>query len=192
MSQINKYKEIFDNGYFLRNGKKVSMHTHPVFDGGGVNNIKHEVTKFLRKRPDSMILDFGCGNAIHWHKKVSLRFKDELINFPEFLGEKFCGFQRYDPAHPVYNRKPIGKFDLILCTDVLEHIPLDELPFVLDEIDSYMHDSSEAIFSIPKNESKNAFVDGENMHCTLMSFDEWSKIITENIPRKKISIFHYD
>ena len=191
MSQINKYKKIFENEYFLRNGEMVSMSTNPVFDGGGVKRVSDAVLKYVEANKGCTVLDYGCGNAIHWHKRVQLK-QDLFATYTEFLGPNMSGFYRYDPAHPIYNKRPNGRYDLIVCTDVLEHVPIDEMPAVLEEIASYMLNHSEAIFSIPKKESKNAFRDGENMHCTLMSFDEWAKLISKHIPKKKISIFHYD
>ena len=43
----------------------------------------------------------------------------------------------YDPAVQGIDVKPEGQFDGVMCTDVLEHIPEDELDTVIADLAGY-------------------------------------------------------
>lgn len=64
-----------------------------------------------------------------------------------------------------------------MCTEVLEHIPTDELPELLTEMKSYLTDDGVVILTIPKGLSNNAFPDGKNLHITLMETKEWNELL---------------
>ena len=67
------------------------------------------------------VLDYGCGQSrlIDWLGKVN---DTEAV--------------RYDPAIPDYATKPTGKFDAAVCTDVLEHIPEEDVVDFLKNVKS--------------------------------------------------------
>lgn len=55
------------------------------------------------------MLDYGCGKAI-LHKNEAKHWNCSL----------------YDPGYPPYRQMPEGLFDIVICTDVLEHVhPFD-------------------------------------------------------------------
>jgi len=173
---LKYYKDIFEGKPFLRNGKMVTLKEKTVFDGGGIQKIYGELEYELDKRGSGTILDFGSGTGVHWTKKVPIPGVKERKTASEHFGSRLRGFYRYDPAHPEYCKKPTGTFDIIMCTEVLEHVPLEELPELLSEMKSYLADDGVVIFTIPKGLSSNAFPDGKNLHITLMETKEWNKM----------------
>ena len=174
---LQYYKDIFEGKPFLRDGKEITINEKSVFDGGGIQLIYDELEYELDKRGSGTVLDFGSGTGVHWTKKVRIPGQRELQTASEFFGPRLRGFYRYDPAHPEYCIKPIGKFDIIMCTEVLEHIPTDELPELLTEMKSYLTDDGVVILTIPKGLSNNAFPDGKNLHITLMETKEWNELL---------------
>ena len=44
---------------------------------------------------------------------------------------------RYDPCYAPYSRLPEGRFDGVIATDVLEHCPEEDLPWIVGEMFSY-------------------------------------------------------
>lgn len=65
----------------------------------------------------SRAIDYGCGNS-----------RAAFALWPE---ADVC---LYDPAIPGKDAQPVGHFDAGLSSDVLEHIPLDEITGVLDHM----------------------------------------------------------
>ena len=187
---LQYYKDIFEGKPFIRDGKEVTINNHTVFDGGGVWWLYHDLEYEMDKRGSANVLDFGCGTSVHWHLDVRIPGQTEKTTATQYFGKRLRGFYRYDPAHPEYYIKPSGKFDIVMCTEVLEHIPIEELPELLTEIASYMEDDGIALFSIPKKLSSNLFPDGENTHCTLMSTKEWHDLIGQYI--NNFSVVHHN
>ena len=100
------------------------------------------------------VLDFGCGQS----KMV------DKLNVPK----KY----RYDPAIPAYDALPVDEVDLVVCTDVLEHVPEEELDDVLKELSSL---SEDAYFVIGTALAYHTLPNGENCHCTVHNDDWWIK-----------------
>ena len=77
------------------------------------------------------LLDYGCGKAIPYSKKecksIGLRKPvQELCNLNSF--------DLYDPAYEKYAELPDKKYDIVVCTDVLEHIAEQDIDYVLTQI----------------------------------------------------------
>lgn len=171
-------------------------------DGSGWKTILKQTKKWISENPASMILDYGCGSAKVWHSKKGIyngekytklgkRVPDryDAMTLMEFLGENVAGFYRYDPCHPIYHvRPPQVKFDMTVCTDVVEHVPIEELPALLRDLADLTCTCGVIVLSIPNSPSHAHFMDGENMHVTLMHPKEWKKLIRKYIPKHKLIV----
>mgnify|MGYP000520649013 CR=1 FL=1 len=118
-----------------------------------INTLQAVVDKL---KPNS-ILDYGCGVS-------------PLLDMIKNVDHKAW----YDPALELYNKLPEGKFDLVLCADVLEHIPED----LLDEFFLKIEEKSEnAIFVISTRTAKSLLPNGRNCHETVKPTKWWIKKI---------------
>ena len=82
----------------------------------------------------------------------------------------------YDPAHAPFQILPEGPFDGVICTDVLEHCPEEDLPWILDELFSLAGKFVYAnVACYPANKN---LPDGENAHCTLRPPAWWEILIS--------------
>lgn len=106
---------------------------------------------------DATILDYGCG-------KASLR---------NALPEKrvFC----YDPAIPEFSGRP-EPADLVVCTDVLEHVEPDCLPAVLADIASLTLKT--AFLVVCTKPSAELLPDGSNAHRIVEGSTWWLKVLS--------------
>lgn len=115
------------------------------------------VTDVVHQIAPRSILDFGCGRS------------DLVAHFYHDGRRKIA---RYDPAIPRFKELPAGRFDLVLCCDVLEHIPMAALDNLFDLIKTKTH---LALFTISMKPAKARMPDGSNAHCTLLTSSEWHR-----------------
>ena len=83
--------------------------------------------------------------------------------------------QCYDPAYQPFNRLPEGRFDGVVCTDVLEHCPEEDLDWILREVFGFAERF--VFFSIACFPADRRLPNGENAHCTIRPVDWWSEVI---------------
>ncbi len=107
-------------------------------------------------------MDYGCG-------------KGELVkllqeNYP-FI--KVCG---YDPAVEEFENLPNEKFDFVIVTDVLEHIPENELPDTLGKISAL---SDKVFFHLHHAKAFQILPNGENAHCTIYSPEQYFELLSK-------------
>jgi len=66
---------------------------------------------------------------------------------------------------------PSGNFDAVICTDVLEHIEVQDLDVIMQEI--YSKATKFVYLGICNAPADSFLPDGRNSHVTLESFDWW-------------------
>jgi hypothetical protein len=132
----------------------------------GWGSIKHLETlaRLSQDFAPQRIIDFGCGQS---------KLVDMLADRLNAEGA------RYDPAIEAYATPPEGRFDLLINTDVLEHIPEAELDDLLSAMRAYADRAFIRIALTPANEILS---DGTNAHCTLRSIDWWRERLLKHWP----------
>ncbi len=126
----------------------------PNYAASSTAYLSYVAAEVAKLKPDS-ILDYGCGRS----DLVAHFWRD---------GERRIG--RYDPAIPEYEELPRGQFDLVVCCDVLEHVPMVDVDHVLNEIKAK---GESALFVIFLQPARANLPNGRNAHVTLLSREEW-------------------
>src|SRR5690606_14639538 len=117
-------------------------------------------------RQTTSVLDYGCGQS------------DTGTKLAAMLGTKvLC---QYDPAVEGRDSPIKGKYYLCICTDVLEHIPEEELDKVFKDITK--HTDKEVIFVIALREAAQILPNGENAHCTVKPKEWWEDKLKTAFP----------
>lgn len=116
------------------------------------------IKNIIKQNNFTSILDYGCGNATLYKKFQQNKIEIEFYN--------------YDFAIPKYNKFPNlnKKIDLVVCFDVLEHVPEMELYLILDKI---FNISDNVIFNISLRKAINKLPNNENCHCTVHDKKWW-------------------
>jgi 2-polyprenyl-3-methyl-5-hydroxy-6-metoxy-1,4-benzoquinol methylase len=133
------------------------MHSSRFYGSSATELHLGTVAKVVKDLQPTSILDWGCGRS------------DLLAHFWLDGARRI---ERYDPAIPAFKRTPAGCFDLVLCCDVLEHIPMASVDRVLSEI---KEKSDRAIFTISTKPARAKLPDGRNAHVTLLTRGEWKR-----------------
>ena len=136
--------------------QQMELHNNPKY---GVASLKAapKVAKFALDKKCKSILDYGAGKQ---------RLK------PGLYDNGFKGtYTAYDPAMPDINELPEGKYDLLACIDVLEHIEPDYIDNVLDHMLENTHKFG--FFTISTRPAHKTLPDGRNAHLIQEKFDWW-------------------
>ena len=146
--------------------------------------------KMIKENNCKTLLDYGCGKAIPYSKKEckSIGLKkpvQELCNLDSFA--------LYDPAYPKYNKLTKKKYDIVVCTDVMEHIAEQDIDWVLKDILS--HSKKTVFLNISCQPALKYFkkgkFKGQNVHVSVFNGTWWSdkvKNIWNDFQRLKIYI----
>lgn len=131
----------------------------------GVRELaKRLIAEGLLEKPSNKnpiwVLDYGAGNGT---------FKSKL------LGQKLQPFPmtvvEYDPARPEKCKMPEGQYDIVVNTDVLEHVEEDCLDDVLDSIRSKTKHAAYIAIALFKAAEVIKGVGGA--HINLKPVEEW-------------------
>lgn len=112
------------------------------------------VTDAVNRCGAKSVLDYGCG-------------KGSLVDALADSGLVVTG---YDPAVERFSARP-EPADLVVCTDVLEHVEPELLGAVLTDLHGL---ARRALFVIVSTvEAKKTLPDGRNAHLSVKSGNEW-------------------
>ncbi len=137
------------------------MHATRHYGASATELHLRAVAEVVRKYQPRSILDYGCGRS-------------DLV--AHFWLDGSRNIERYDPAIPAFSQKPMGRFELALCCDVMEHIPMAGVDSVLNEL---RERSGLVFFSISLKPARAKLPDGRNSHVTLLSKSEWQAWLGE-------------
>jgi hypothetical protein len=135
------------------------MHGNPKrFPGFSLKSYVDYITTLVNKHEPDNLLDYGCGKGYQYLVK---RCHEPWGILPH------C----YDPAVTFLDTKPEGTFGGVICTDVLEHVPEDDVDFVLSELFKY---AEKFVFlSIATFPARKTMPNGINCHVTVKDKRWW-------------------
>lgn len=174
---LDRYKALHKGwGLYLRNGQ-VMVPDADLWDGNCFVRKLARLLKIVSSKDESFtVLDWGCGKA---------RYMDRVH---EFYDGKVQEWYLYDPGNELYEKPPTGKFDYIVCADVMEHV--EEPEMTLENMAPFLHHDGIALFSISGYPDSRQFEDGLNMHVTLKSFEEWQALLKKHFKAKRVILLY--
>ena len=168
---IEKYKLFHENGFEMNNKIQPGIST---FLGYSISKWILKIKEIIQINECDSLLDFGCGKGFLYKNKFKIG-DQEYSNLLDYW--KLDDVYLYDPGVEEFSVYPVRKFDGLICTDVIEHIPEKD---ILEFIDNLFKLSNKFIFvviaTIP---SSKFFDDGRNIHLCLKTKEEWDKIFLE-------------
>jgi hypothetical protein len=119
------------------------------------------------------LLDYGCGRAQPYEWRNFEIGKANVASLQEYLGVRQITL--FDPAVESFSSRPQGRSDFVTCTDVLEHVPENNVPWVLRDIVNF---ADKAVFiAIACYPARVHLSNGENAHATVRSKAWWKQQI---------------
>jgi len=135
------------------------------FTGKSLQRWIAEINELMITHDCKDILDYGCGKALFWPKQWMKKI------------------QGYDPAVVKFSEAP-SPADMVICTDVMEHIPESLLDNTLKHINSLSNKWT--FFVIDTKKAKKKFLNGENCHVTIKSPTWWQNKLNEFCTRHTV------
>jgi hypothetical protein len=131
-------------------------HRSTPYGRSGRNRI-NIIAARLHPEVHTTVLDWGAGSQF-----MARALEDEDRGFE---------ITSYDAYVDGIDTPPEGTFDVVITTDVLEHIPYEEIDEVLDEIIGYT--GTRGIHYIPSFPAQLVLPDGTNAHIIQENAEWW-------------------
>lgn len=147
------------------------------FFGGKIRGVEIVIDLVARTAPRSL-LDYGCGKGRQYSERQ--------------IHERWGGLlpHCYDVGVPELAARPEGKFDGVICSDVMEHIAPEDVDAVLADIFGFVSRrrapaQSFVYFRISCVPSKGKrLADGRDVHLTIAAPEWWeAKLAPHRRPR---------
>lgn len=112
----------------LANSKKFHL-KQKGFSGRFMFRYAEDVRELIRATGATSMLDYGCGRGVQYERPM-----EDGRTLLEYLGLQADQVRKYDPAWPPFEAEPKGQWDVVVCTQVLGSVPVQDLPWVLDRL----------------------------------------------------------
>jgi hypothetical protein len=140
--------------YFIEQHRQIHQKTPRSFNGKSLVEHIELIDRLMKTHNCLNILDYGCGQASYW---------------PDHWTGIISG---YDPAVDRFSQEPDAA-DLVICVDVMEHIPEPHVDMVIQSVFSLSR--KHTFFSIGNFLSKKKLPDGTNRHVTAKNKAWWEE-----------------
>ncbi len=139
-----------------------------TFDGRSLEPHIASIATILADTGAQTLLDFGSGKG---------KLYENDTETPDVRRKRLRAWgdvkvSCYDPGYEPYAGPIEGPFDAVISTDVVEHIPAEDIPWLLDELFGY---AKACVYIVAACYPANKLLpDGSNAHCTIQSPRWWS------------------
>ena len=143
-----------------------------TFDGRSLKPQVARIRRLIERTGARRLLDYGCGKGTQYDLPVfeieGVGRWDGLLDYWG-VDEVHC----YDPAYAPHSRLPEDQFDGVICTDVLEHCPEEDVDWIIGEMFGY---ATQFVFAtIACYPAMKRLPNGDNAHCTVREPEWWQE-----------------
>jgi hypothetical protein len=144
-----------------------------TFPGLSLPPEAHHIKRLIDRTGAHNILDYGSGKGRQYDaRNVKLATGEVVESIVDYWGVDYV--HCYDPSFPKFSTLPHGRFHGVISTDVLEHCPEEDLPWILTEMFSYAERFLYA--NVACYAAKKRLPSGENAHCTIRPPEWWKDL----------------
>lgn len=146
------------------------LHKQDMSYGATGSRYVPRILEHIQQYKPKNILDFGCGKG-----QLKIGLAKHNINIDE-----------YDPAISGKNQIPKNQYDLIITTDVLEHLYEEEISSICEEFVALQPKTMFHV--ICTRPAGNLLPDGTNAHKTVKKIQWWTDKIEQYTKQYKADI----
>lgn len=150
-----------DNNDWIDQYKQFHADQNTNYPGNNLKPQLQHILDLIKDMKPETLLDFGCGKGQQYYK---WKHHEDMGIMPTL----------YDPAVPEFETLPDGPFDGIISTDVLEHIPEEQIPETINMITKR---ADKFVFlAIATSPAIAILPNGKNAHCTRKPISWWTEM----------------
>lgn len=171
-----RYRELLDlyRAMHAHGNPEQGDRAEDMFAGQSLAAHVAAIAELARGLGARSLLDYGCGKARLYGAPAKAFGGAPGTSLREHWGLERVAL--YDPAYPEHAELPSGTFDGVISTDVLEHVPEEDVPWVLAEIFGFAERF--VYLNVACYPAKKILPNGENAHCTVRPQEWWLERIT--------------
>jgi hypothetical protein len=171
-----RYRELVElyRAMHAEGEKFLNVGPEKTFRGSSLPPEAHHIKAIIEHTGALSLLDYGSGKGQQYDvRNVKLATGEVVESIVDYWGVDYV--HCYDPSYTKYSTLPQGRFDGVICTDVLEHCPEDDLPWILAEIFSFADRFVYA--NVACYPAMKRLPTGENAHCTVRAPEWWLALV---------------
>ena len=153
---------------FIEQYKQYHAEEENNFPGNSLRPQLRHITDLIQDTKAETLLDYGCGKGLQYSE---WKHHEQLGVMPAL----------YDPAVSEFETLPDGPFHGIYSTDVMEHIPKEQIPETLYNI--YSRAERFVFLGICTRPANTILPNGDNAHCTVEPIGFWRSMIEKYAPK---------
>ena len=161
---LEQYRQLHSQG-----ATNINLPAVETFDGHSRRRHEDDILTMIKETGARSLLDYGAGKGSGYkpsQAKDSTSATRVNSAWPDV--EVTC----YDPGFEPFAKPYAGKFDGVICTDVLEHIPDEDIPWVLDEL--FKSATKFVYASAACYPARKKLPNGDNAHVTQQQPEWWN------------------
>jgi hypothetical protein len=178
------YRDLHLNGE-----RRLGMAAEETFSGLSMPATASRIRKLIVEHKARTVLDYGAGKGMQYGPlSIKMPSGQEFTRIRDFWGVD--SIVCYDPAFPPFSELPTGKFDGVITTDMMEHCPEEDLPWIIGEIFGF---ANRFVFgNIASYPALKHLPNGENAHCTVRPVEWWESQVKSVASRHPHLRYRFD
>ena len=164
-----QYEQMHREGF---EGKNLAP--EQTFAGASLSGHVSRVGKMISTLDAKTVLDYGSGKGILYRTDIDAKAEADR---PHPKPREIWGIDEitcYDPGVPEFSEFPSGTFDGVICSDVLEHVPEEDIGWFVDGLFAL---ADKFVFAFAScYAAEKTLPNGENCHVTLKPPEWWLKV----------------
>lgn len=171
-----RYRELSElyRRMHLEGERFLNIPPEKTFPGESLPPQAGRIKRLIARTGATNVLDYGSGKGQQYDLR-NIRFADGAAaeSIQDYWEVDFV--QCFDPSYPPHSAVPTGQFDGVVCTDVLEHCPEEDVPWIVEELFGF---ATRFVFaSVACYPARKRLPNGENAHCTVKPAAWWEEFI---------------
>ena len=153
---------------------RLGIAAEQTFPGSSLGAHIVRIKRLIESTGARTILDYGAGKGMQYRpQKIVVDGRHVADGIAEYWDVDEV--RLFDPGYAPHSALPQGRFDGVVCTDVLEHCPEEDLPWILDEIFGYAR--LFVYLNVACFPARKHLPSGENAHVTVRPPQWWRELV---------------